>query len=115
MRWQAILIFLTDGNGMTLYTFDKDKQGESVCYGACAVSWPPFLVGENAKTKKGFDVITRKDGSKQWTYKNQPLYTWVGDSKPGDTNGDGVQGVWHVANEKAAYAMSDSSGSASGY
>jgi predicted lipoprotein with Yx(FWY)xxD motif len=42
-------------------------------------------------------VVTRDDGSKQWAYKNKPLYTWVKDSKPGDTTGEGFNNVWHVA------------------
>jgi predicted lipoprotein with Yx(FWY)xxD motif len=88
---------ITDNDGMTLYTFDKDKNGQSACYDGCAQSWPPYLASEYAKPKKGFKIITRKDGTKQWAYKNQPLYTWVGDTKVGDTNGDGISGVWHVA------------------
>ena len=40
--------------------------------------------------------MTRKDGAEQWAFKGMPLYYWAGDSKPGDTNGDGVGGVWHV-------------------
>lgn len=104
---------LTDLNGMTLYTFDKDKKGESVCYDGCAAKWPPYLASDHAKGKKGFKVITRKDGSKQWAYKNQPLYTWVGDAQPGDTTGDGVGGVWHIAKEKAAYSYNSSSSGSS--
>jgi predicted lipoprotein with Yx(FWY)xxD motif len=44
-----------------------------------------------------YAVITREDGSKQWTYKGKPLYYWAKDSKRGDTDGDGVKGVWHTA------------------
>jgi len=43
------------------------------------------------------DAIERKDGSKQWAKDGKPLYFWVGDTEPGETNGDGVGGVWHVA------------------
>ncbi len=106
---------LTDKSGMTLYTFDKDKAGESVCYGACAEKWPPFIAGEYAKAKKGWGIISRKDGSKQWTYNDQPLYTWVGDTKAGDTTGDGVKGVWHVAKKIKAKSASYSQSSYSSY
>lgn len=97
---------LTDGQGMTLYTFDKDKKGESVCYDACAAKWPPYIASEGAEAKRGYKAIARNDGTMQWAYKGQPLYTWVGDTAQGDTTGDGVGGVWHVAKKKAGYTSS---------
>lgn len=100
---------LTDKKGMTLYTFDKDNNGVSACYDGCAAKWPPFLAAEGAKAKKGWGLTERKDGSQQWTYNNQPLYTWVGDNKAGDTNGDGVGGVWHVAKKVSKSARYDKS------
>ena len=93
---------LTDKAGMTLYTFDKDKQGKSACYGGCAKKWPPYLVGSAKMAKKGWATTMRTDGSMQWTYNGQPLYTWVGDQAPGDKTGDGVGGVWHIAKKGAA-------------
>lgn len=99
---------LTNKAGMTLYTFDKDKKSESVCYDACAQKWPPYLAAEGAKANKKWGITTRKDGSKQWTYKGQPLYTWVGDTQAGDANGDGVGGVWHVAKKSKGYKTSKS-------
>jgi len=93
---------LMDKSGMTLYTFDKDSNGLSNCNDGCAAKWPPFIAGKGAKVKQGFGVINRDDGSQQWTYKNKPLYTWSGDKKPGDTKGDGLGGVWHVAKQSAS-------------
>ncbi len=104
---------LTNKAGMTLYTFDKDSQGNSNCYGGCAIKWPPYLAQEDAKAKGSWGLTTRKDGSKQWTFNGQPLYTWVGDKKAGDTTGDGVGGVWHVA-EKVK-KQKTSSDDATGY
>ncbi len=92
--------FLTDNEGMTLYTFDKDTKGKSNCYNDCAMKWPPFMAKDGAKVKDGYSIITRNDGTKQWAYNGAPLYTWVGDTKKGDTNGDGVGGVWHIAKKK---------------
>ncbi len=100
---------LTDANGMTLYTFTKDSGGNSVCYDACAAKWPPYLVGEKAHNKAGWGKTTRKDGSQQWTFNGQPLYTWIGDAKAGDTTGDGVGGVWYTA--KKSVKVSKKSGS----
>ncbi len=94
-------LYLVDANGRTLYFFAKDYNGTSACYGACAEKWPPFYV-ENLNVAPGlnpddFGVITRKDGTKQITYKGWPLYYFAGDQKPGDINGDGVKGVWFIA------------------
>jgi predicted lipoprotein with Yx(FWY)xxD motif len=85
-------------NGMTLYTFDKDKQGDgkSVCVDKCAVNWPPFMVAAGANASGDWSIVTRADGSKQWAYKGWPLYYWVKDVKPGDKTGDDVGKVWHV-------------------
>ncbi|MEA5669936.1 hypothetical protein VA602_01120 [Pseudomonas sp. MH2] len=88
---------LVDSKGLTLYTFTKDSAGKSGCNGQCAQNWPPLAAGPYAKAADGYSVITRDDGSKQWAYKDQPLYGWVKDQKPGDTTGEGVGQVWHVA------------------
>ncbi|WP_028957558.1 hypothetical protein [Sulfitobacter sp. 20_GPM-1509m] len=87
---------LADGKGMTLYIFDKDAPGTSNCYAGCAANWPPFVAKAGASADGDFSLVTRKDGAEQWAFKGMPLYYWAGDSKPGDTNGDGVGGVWHV-------------------
>ncbi len=88
---------LTTASGMTLYTFDKDADNESNCYDACAAKWPPYLATDGEAPSPNASKSTRRDGSEQWTLDNKPLYTWVGDTKPGDTTGDGVGGVWHTA------------------
>lgn len=89
---------LTNDQGMTLYTFDKDADGKSVCNGACAINWPPLSAASDAQPAYGYTVITRDDGSRQWAYRGRPLYTWAKDTKPGDITGDGfLNGAWHVA------------------
>lgn len=88
---------LADQKGMTLYTFDNDAKGVSNCYNDCADAWPPFAAAADAEAAGQFEPIKRKDGSMQWAFKGQPLYTWVGDSASGDITGDGVGGVWHLA------------------
>ena len=87
---------LADANGMTLYIFDKDGEGESACYDTCAQNWPP-LPASAAEAGGDYSVVERKDGTQQLAYKGRPLYLWVKDASPGDTSGDGVNGVWHVA------------------
>jgi predicted lipoprotein with Yx(FWY)xxD motif len=90
---------LTDADGMTLYIFDKDTAGDgkSVCNGDCAVKWPPLMAAEDAQDEGDFTVVTRDDGSKMWAHEGMPLYYWYEDTEPGDTSGDGVGGVWHLA------------------
>lgn len=89
---------LTDGKGMTLYTFDKDAGGKSACNGACATNWPPLMAVGDAKPASGYTIVVRDDGGKQWAYKSKPLYTWKNDKKPGDITGDGfLNGAWHIA------------------
>jgi predicted lipoprotein with Yx(FWY)xxD motif len=95
---------LTNAAGMTLYTFDKDVPGEaSNCYdegdSKCATNWPPMFADAGATPEGDFTIIDRKDGTKIWAYKGWPLYLWIKDTKPGDTTGDGVGGVWHTAVE----------------
>ena len=83
-------------NNMTLYTFDKDTAGRSVCVDKCAVNWPPFMAAAGSSDSGDWTVITRPDGSKQWAHKGKPLYYWIKDQKPGDKTGDNVGNVWHV-------------------
>lgn len=76
-------------NDMTLYIFDKDSGGKSVCNGPCATNWPPVLVDENIAITGEYSVVTRDDGKRQLAYKGKPLYFWSKDAKPGDKTGDG--------------------------
>jgi len=89
---------LAGSNGMTLYTFDKDADGKSMCNGPCATNWPPLYATDSDKASGDYGIITRDDGKKQWALKGKPLYYWSKDQKPGDKTGDGfLNGAWHVA------------------
>ena len=55
------------------------------------------LAADDDAASGDWSVITRDDGKKQWAFKGKPLYFWIKDQKPGDTTGDGVNSVWHVA------------------
>jgi len=93
--------FLVDDKGMTLYTFKNDTAGTSTCNGNCATIWPPLTAQAAPTGGTGvtgtFGLITRSDGTQQVTYNNMPLYYFSGDKAPGDTNGQGVGGLWQVA------------------
>lgn len=92
---------LVDGDGMTLYLFTQDPDGESVCEDDCLAAWPPLLVEDDPTPGDGVDeslvsTITRDEGAIQVTYDGAPLYTWASDQEPGDVTGQGVQDVWFV-------------------
>jgi predicted lipoprotein with Yx(FWY)xxD motif len=86
---------IVDSKGMTLYDFHKDKGTTSSCYGACAAAWPPLLTGGKPRATGGAEssllgTTKRKDGRVQVTYNGHPLYGFVEDKKPGETNGNDV-------------------------
>jgi predicted lipoprotein with Yx(FWY)xxD motif len=91
---------LTNSRGLTLYWFAPDTSAKSVCYGDCAAYWPPVtgspLAGPGVTGKLG--TITRTGGELQATYDGHPLYTYIGDSSPGQDNGNNLNlngGLWH--------------------
>jgi predicted lipoprotein with Yx(FWY)xxD motif len=91
---------IVDSDGMSLYLFTNDDQGAPTCYDECAVQWPPLLADEVSAEGDAdaalVDIIERADGSMQVTYNGHPLYYWAGDTEPGHTNGQGVNGIWFV-------------------
>lgn len=99
---------LADAAGRTVYTFDKDEMGKSNCTGGCLTLWPAFVAKPEAAAKGDFGVI-EANGVRQWTVKGKPLYYYAADAKPGDRNGDGKGGVWHVVTDKATTATSAAS------
>lgn len=92
--------YLTDFQGMTLYTSDADVPGTSSCVADCATVWKPYTSG--AINQKTFPVsisfVMRGDGSKQFAWKGLPLYYYVNDNKVGDMNGNGMNG-FHVISQ----------------
>ena len=91
---------LTNANGFTLYSFAPDTPASSKCYGSCAVYWPPVTgttaAGPGLPGK--VTTITRTDGSHQLTYNGHPLYTYIGDTAPGQARGNNLNlngGLWH--------------------
>ncbi len=92
-----------DHPGFTLYIFDNDPENGSSCNGGCAGTWPPLLLADDTASGVGqLGTITRDDGGTQVTYDGRPLYYYAGDANIGDTNGDGLGGVWHVVDLTSA-------------
>jgi predicted lipoprotein with Yx(FWY)xxD motif len=78
----------------TLYMFRKDHAHKSACYGACAKVWPPLLTTGKPVAGPGvkaslLGTTKRTDGKLQVTYKGYPLYTYLKDTKPAQTKGEG--------------------------
>lgn len=123
LRKTALGRVLVDRRGRTLYLFEADKGVKSVCYGACASSWPPLLTTgkpvAGAGVRRGLLGTTKRKNHKlQVTYHGHPLYFFVRDTKAGQTRGqglDGFGGKWYVldaAGKTVQHAMQASGGGA---
>lgn len=96
--------FLTDADGMSLYLFEADSESTSTCYDDCAAAWPPLLTegmpaADGQVDASKLSTTERKDGSTQVTYGGWPLYYFVKDQAPGDTQGQDVEGFgaeWYL-------------------
>ncbi len=91
---------VTNAKGLTLYWFAPDTPTKSVCNGNCAAYWPPVLGAQKADpgVTGTLGTIKRADGSTQATYDGHPLYTYIGDSGPGQANGNNINlngGFWY--------------------
>jgi|SRR5579859_2660389 len=89
---------LTDPQGKTLYYFTPDSATKSACLSSCVGTWPPLL-DQSFQLPSGFNgTLSVQDGGngKQAQYNGHFLYTFSGDSAPGDANGQGIGGKWFV-------------------
>jgi predicted lipoprotein with Yx(FWY)xxD motif len=113
---------LVDSSGLTLYTFAKDVNGQSMCSGACAKVWPPLMA--SGKPTAGSEVdagmlgtVKRSDGSTQVTYGGEPLYTYTADTAPGQATGNGIDtfgAEWNAVQPNGAKAPTGGSSGGSG-
>lgn len=113
---------LVDGRGRTLYLFEKDQHGKSACTGKCAGFWPPLLTsarplpGAGAKASL-LGTTKRPDGRLQVTYNHHPLYTFVKDTRKGQTNGEELDvfgAEWYAVSAAGASIAKMNTGSGSG-
>jgi predicted lipoprotein with Yx(FWY)xxD motif len=94
--------YVTDGAGRTLYRFDNDSATppRSTCNNDCATAWPPLLIKSPGKiypdgiNPKIIGYVERADHTCQVTINGHPVYYFVTDTRPGDINGQGVNGTW---------------------
>jgi predicted lipoprotein with Yx(FWY)xxD motif len=122
---------LTNARGKTLYWFARDTPTMSNCTGSCPGAWPPVLgqpaAAAGTTLAKGFGTITRSGGAVQATYAGHPLYTYIGDTSPGQFTGNALNafaGLWWAMTPSGAKlvgptpsksASSSSSGGGNGY
>jgi predicted lipoprotein with Yx(FWY)xxD motif len=113
---------LVDGRGRTLYLFEKDKNGRSACTGKCASFWPPLIAQGKPLATAGakaslLGTTKRADGRLQVTYNHHPLYTFVKDTRKGQTNGEEVDAFgaeWYAVSAAGAKVEKNDAGSSSG-
>ena len=91
---------LTDAKGYTLYAFTKDTAGTPTCTAGCATAWPAATTTSDqlpaGLDAKVFSVVEAPGDVYQLKAGQWPLYTFSGDSAPGQTNGQGTAGSWFV-------------------
>ena len=96
--------YLVDDRGRALYLFEADKPNRSACRGACLSVWPAYTATRTPKAARGISArrigtIAAAGGRRQITYGGHPLYRYVGDRKPGETTGQGLDQFgagWYV-------------------
>jgi predicted lipoprotein with Yx(FWY)xxD motif len=109
--------------GLTLYHLAGESASKITCTGQCASVWPPFLLpASNSGASAGsgvsgsFGTVQRPDGGTQITFDGMPLYTYVGDTAPGQAKGQNLNGFVGVsATGSGAGGTSASPTSGGGY
>jgi predicted lipoprotein with Yx(FWY)xxD motif len=112
---------LVDGRGRTLYLFEKDKNGRSACTGKCVAFWPPLITSGKPLATAGakaslLGTTKRPDGRLQVTYKHHPLYTFVKDTRKGQTTGeelDAFGAEWYAVSAAGAKVVKNDSNDSS--
>jgi predicted lipoprotein with Yx(FWY)xxD motif len=118
---------LVDSHGLTLYHLSGEQNGKWICTSnACVKAWHPLAASTSSvpnRSVASLATVKRPDGTRQVTFKGMPLYTFIGDTKPGQAKGQGIKdvGVWTAvsatgttAAKPAATPASSSSSSAGG-
>jgi predicted lipoprotein with Yx(FWY)xxD motif len=113
---------LINQSSRTLYHLTPEKGKKFVCTGTCATIWPPLTVPKGTKpaarpgiTKSKLSTIMRPDGRTQVTYAGLTLYRYSGDSKAGQTNGEGIQKIWYAISPTGKLVKKASSSGGGGY
>jgi predicted lipoprotein with Yx(FWY)xxD motif len=124
VRRTALGSILVDARGRTLYLFEKDRSGLSMCSSACTAYWPPLTSQGAPRAGSGVHkaLLTlgkAHNGVRQVLYAGHPIYTFVGDKRAGQTSGEGLTNFgagWYAiaANGQKVEKSDGTSGSTSG-
>ncbi|TMD94308.1 MAG: hypothetical protein E6I76_12475 [Chloroflexi bacterium] len=115
---------LVNGSGMTLYMLTSEKGGTLTCTdeNGCTKVWPDTelpsgvaapIAGTGIDASK-LSTIKGPSGSLYITYAGWPLYTYTGDSGPGQAKGLGIVsfgGTWYPLSPAGAQITSTSGSS----
>jgi|SRR5579862_1214226 len=91
---------LSTSTGRVLYLNTGDGYKVTHCTGPCAQTWLPLktlgkpLSGNMSVKQSLLGTLTRPNGAIQVTYNGHPLYRYSGDTKAGQTSGEGTDGAW---------------------
>ncbi len=83
---------LADHTGRTLYTYRPDVAAGDPSTGGD--HWQPLAAPWLAVDRGDWRAIAQPDGTRQWSYKAQPLFTFAADKDPGDLKGHELAGIW---------------------
>ncbi len=114
-------VVLVDAKAMTLYHFTLDKSGKIACVGKCVTIWPPLVLPKGTtsvvggKGVTGLGTVKNPEGQMQVTYHGEPLYTFSGDKKRGEANGEGFLGKWYAIVVKSAAGAKTTTTKSTGY
>ena len=111
---------LTNAQGLTLYYFTADSATQSALARKCVPIWPPLLFtgsgGPTSSTSLTGKLSVQTDvNGNQIEYNGHPLYSFSGDTAPGQTNGEGITGMWFVATPNLAVQGGGSTSGGYGY
>jgi predicted lipoprotein with Yx(FWY)xxD motif len=113
---------VVDQTNRTMYHITTDKGKKITCTGACSGIWPPLTVAKGQKPKAGpgiskskLGTVKRPDGKTQVTYAGLTLYRYTGDSKSGQTNGEGFEKIWYAVGPSGKLVKSASPAASGGY
>jgi predicted lipoprotein with Yx(FWY)xxD motif len=108
LRHSRLGNILVSSSGRTLYEFTRDRTKKNNCVSVkgCSATWPSLKASGRPTAGPGVraSLLSTTSGS-QVTYAGHPLYTYTGDSAPGETSYVGFKafgGTWYAINASGA-------------
>jgi predicted lipoprotein with Yx(FWY)xxD motif len=92
-------VVLTTATGETLYALDNPTEPTFFCNSGCTSVWIPLLTkgtptAEGSADASMLGTINHPGVGTQATYNGDPLYTYTGDTAPGQDAGEGLPGPY---------------------